>query len=413
MQMSKRIDDISYSSTVALKHEAERRRARGEKVIDLGLGETKFGQPPELAKALIAAVNKGVNEYTYAGGTEELRDAVAQANNSLFGGAYQGKIIQPQYDKSEIVHATSAKLLISAAAYSVTEAGEDVLVLAPCWTPYIDAFKLLGINPVLVQTEFKDNLGPTESALEKSLTRKSKAILLNSPNNPSGRVFTKRELEIVYAFTKENDLLIISDEVYDTIVFGNHVHQSIASLSEEAANRTVIIKGLSKGFGMGGLRFGYAMSKSKEVIEAMTKVISNTITSPPSLLQEAAREFFLDPKCAAHALTVTKNHEERAYFSMQRFAEMKIAFTPVEGGIYIFPKVSSFFTNDIKNSRDFANKLVEETGILVHAEHSGYEDHLRIALIQDIPVLKEAWDRLELFVKGLDSRRGKFVTLNS
>lgn len=399
MKLSNRINNISYTPTVALKHEAARRRARGEKIIDLGLGETKFGQPPEFTKALISAAKKGVNEYTYAGGTDEIRDAIAQANNSLFGGAYKGKIIQPKYNRSEIIHSTSAKLLISAAAYSVTETNEDVLILAPCWTPYIDAFKLMGIHPIIVQTKFENNFSPTKDILEKSLTRKSKAILLNSPNNPSGRVLTKKELETVYKFAKKNDLLIISDEVYDTIVFDEHVHQSIASLSEEAARRTIVIKGLSKGFGMGGLRFGYAMNKNKKIIEAMTKVISNTITSPPSLLQEAAKAFFLNPKSVAHAFKVTANHEKRAHFTMQRFKHMNLPFTSVEGGIYIFPKVSSFFNKGIKNSHDFAARLVEETGILVHAEHYGYNDHIRIALIQDVPVLKEAWDRLEIFLR--------------
>ncbi|KKW08644.1 MAG: Aspartate aminotransferase [Candidatus Kaiserbacteria bacterium GW2011_GWA2_49_19] len=397
MKTSNRVNNIHYSSTVALKHDVERRKARGENIIDLGLGEVKFGQPPEFTKALISVAKKGVNEYTYAGGTEEIRSVIAQANNSLFGGVYKNKIVQPRYDKEEIIHCTSAKLLISAAAYSVAEVNDDVIVLAPFWTPYIDALKFMGINPVIAKTRFENNFTPSQDILERSLTRKSKAILINSPNNPSGRVFTKKELEVVYNFAKKHDLLIISDEVYDTIIFGGHVHRSIASLSKEAAKRTVVIKGLSKGFGMGGLRFGYAMSKNEKIIGAMTRVISNTITAPPSLLQEAAEALF--SKSVRHTLKVTKNYEKRANFTMKRFQEMKLLFAHVEGAIYIFPKVSPFFSKGIKNSRDFAARLVEETGIVIHGEPCGYDDHVRIALIQDIPVLKKAWDKLETFLQ--------------
>lgn len=398
MKISNRINKVSYSFTVALKHEAEKRKARGEKIIDLGLGEIKFGQPPEFTKALISVAKKGVNEYTYAGGTDEIRSAISEANNSLFGGVYKSKIIQPHYNKSEIIHGTSAKLLILAAAYSITEINDDVIVLVPFWPPYIDTLKLIGINPIIAQTKFKNNFTPSKEILEKSLTSKSKAIIINSPNNPSGRVFKKQELGVIYNFAKKHDLLIISDEVYDTIVFENYVHQSIASLSEDVAKRTVVIKGLSKGFGMGGLRFGYAMSKNKKMIDAMTKVISNTITAPPSLLQEAGPALFL--KSTDHILKIRKNFEKRVNFTMKRFREMKLPFTQVEGAPYIFPKVSSFYNKGIKNSHDFMARLIEETGIVIlHGESCGNDEHIRIALIQDIPVLKKAWDKLEIFLK--------------
>lgn len=186
--------------------------------------------------------------------------------------------------------------------------------------------------------------------------------------------------------------------MYDTIVFGDNVHQSIASLSEDAAKRTVVIKGLSKGFGMGGLRFGYAMSKNKKMIDAMAKVISNTITSPPSLFQEAGPALFL--KSTDPILKIRKNFEKRVNFTMKRFREMKLSFTQVEGAPYIFPEVSSFYSKGIKNSHDFMARLIEETGIVIlHGESCGNDEHIRIALIQDIPVLKKAWDRLEIFLK--------------
>jgi len=399
MKISNRVQNIESTFTVALRIEADERKASGEDVIDLGLGDINFGQPPNFTKALVKAAQKGVNRYTEPEGTLELRKAIARANNNLYGGAYQGKIVQPKYEAEEIVHATSAKLLILAAATSIANPGDEIIVLAPYWPSYIDTLKLACVKPVVCYTTKEDNFCPSKEQLSSVVTKKTKGVIVNSPNNPTGRVYTKNELKEIADFAQENDLVIISDEVYDTIVFGKNVHYSIAAISDEVAQRTIVIKGLSKGFGMGGIRFGYAMSKNNKFVEALSKVVSNMITSAPSVLQEAGPALFL--KSIDHVIRVRETFEKRVKFTEDFFRKNGIDFTEVQGAPYIFPDISSYFNKDITNSKSFMQRLIKETGVVVlHGGICGNDKYVRIALIQDIPILEKALERMIKFIRG-------------
>ena len=398
MRLSNNVGNIELAFTVALRIEAEKRKANGEDIIDLGLGDIQFGQPPKFTQALISAAKKGTNYYSEPNGILELREAIAHANNTLYSKSYQNKIIQPRYAPKEIVHATSAKLLIFASAISIANPNEEIIVIAPYCPSYIDTLKLAGIIPKICYTKKENKFFPTNKQLESLITEKTKGIIVNSPNNPTGRVYTEEELKIIASFVDKHDLFVISDEVYDTIVFDENKHLSIAVLDEKIAQRTIIIKGLSKGFGMGGMRFGYAISKNKDVIGALNRVISNTITSAPSLLQEAGISLFLGS--TDHIINIRENFQKRVNFIEGIFKKNKINFTKVEGAPYIFPEVSSCFNKGITNSREFIQRLIKETGVVVlDGGVCGEDNHIRIALIQDLPILEEACKRLIRFIE--------------
>ncbi|MDA2936364.1 aminotransferase class I/II-fold pyridoxal phosphate-dependent enzyme [Patescibacteria group bacterium AH-259-L05] len=397
MKLAERMNEIGFALTAGLIIEVNKRKAAGKDVIDLGLGDINFGHPPAFITAVIEAVQNHVNAYTEPGGPSELREAISIAHNQHYSDFYKDKIIQPDYNPDEIVYTTSAKFLIVASALSLANPGDEIIILAPYWPPYIDAFKLPGAVPRICHSTKENNFFPSPQYLNSLITNKTKGIIINTPHNPTGRVYRFKELKCIADIAQKYDLAIISDEVYDTLIFDNNVHMSIASLDNDTAQRTVVIKGLSKGFGMGGMRFGYAMSKNPELITSLKKVVSNTITCGSSILQTAAPSLLLNS--IDHVITIREEFEKRVKFSENVLSEYGIQFPKVEGGIYVFADISPYLDRTMPTSTIFAEKLVSETGVVVLAGGAcGNDNYIRIALIQDVDMLKEAYKRLTKFI---------------
>jgi len=179
--ISKRVNNTELSFTISLRLEADKRRARGEEIIDLGLGDISFRQPPRFTEALIESARKGVNRYTEPSGILKLRQAISEANNNLYGGRYKGKIVQLKFSPEEIVHATSAKLLIFASILSSTDPGDEIILLAPYWPSYVDLLLLASVVPKICYTSFENKFFPTKKQLSKIITKKPKQLLLIPP----------------------------------------------------------------------------------------------------------------------------------------------------------------------------------------------------------------------------------------
>lgn len=397
MKISNRISNINVAITSQTKMQANKRNAQGKDIIDLGLGDINFGFPKAFVKAVIKSAKNQIDSYTEPGGPYKLRQAIAHANNNQYHDFYKGRIIQPNYSADEIVHIISSKLSICVSVMAITDPGDEIIILAPYWPPYIDALGVINVIPKICYTTRENNFFPTHDQLIALITEKTKGIIINTPHNPTGRVYTQTELKITAEIAKQYNLTIISDEVYDTLTFDDNIHYSIAAIDEQTANSTIVIKGLSKGFGMGGLRFGYAMSKNEDIIQALKKIISNTFTCAPAILQDAAQSVFL--KSTDHAVNIQKEIEKRIRFTENVFCNVDIQFSKIEGTFYIFPDISQYLTPKMPYSQSFVNRLINETGIVaLPGIACGNDNYIRIALIQDIPILEKAWQRFIKFI---------------
>ncbi|MCJ7691240.1 MAG: pyridoxal phosphate-dependent aminotransferase, partial [Clostridiaceae bacterium] len=256
MVLSKKVKQIAPSLTLDITAKAKKMKAEGIDVIGFGAGEPDFNTPQNIQEAAIKAIKEGKTKYTAVSGIIELKQAIIQkfkSDNNL------------TYIPSQIIVSTGAKQCLSNVFLTILNPGDEVLIGVPYWVSYPELVKLADGKPVYVQTEEINKFKLTIENLNKAITSKSKAILLNSPNNPTGSVYSKEELIVIADFAKANNLFIISDEIYEKLVYGDKRHISIASLSEDAYKRTIVINGVSKAYAMTGWRIGYAVG-STEII---------------------------------------------------------------------------------------------------------------------------------------------------
>ena len=256
MILSKKAKQISPSLTLDITAKAKKMKADGIDVIGFGAGEPDFNTPKNIQDAAIKAIQEGKTKYTAASGIIELKQAIIKKfknENNL------------DYIPSQIVVSTGAKQCLANVFQAILNPGDEVLIGVPYWVSYPELVKLADGEPVYVETEEIHEFKLTIESLNKAVTSKSKVIVLNSPNNPTGTVYTKEELIEIVNFAKINNLIIISDEIYEKLLYGNNGHISIASLSEDAYNRTIVINGVSKAYAMTGWRIGYAAGSTEIV----------------------------------------------------------------------------------------------------------------------------------------------------
>ncbi|WP_029170049.1 pyridoxal phosphate-dependent aminotransferase, partial [Clostridium autoethanogenum] len=249
MILSKKAEKIQPSITLAITAEAKRMKSEGIDVIGFGAGEPDFNTPENIQEAAIESMKKGCTKYTPASGISELKEAIVKKfkkDNGL------------SYNTNQIIISTGAKQCLSNTFLATLNPGDEVIIPTPYWVSYPELVKLADGVPVFADTKEEDGFKYTLETLEKAYTKNTKMILLNSPNNPTGTIYSKEELEVIANFAKEKDLLILSDEIYEKLIYGTNAHISIASLSEDAYNRTIVINGVSKTYAMTGWRIGYA-----------------------------------------------------------------------------------------------------------------------------------------------------------
>ena len=247
MQLSKKAGNISPSITLEITAKANELKSQGIDVVSFGAGEPDFNTPENIIEAAIKAMKDGKTKYTPAGGILQLKETICNKfknDNNL------------EYKPSQIIVSTGAKQSLANTFMAILNPGDEVLIPVPYWVSYPELVKLADGVPVFVNTDEKDNYKYTIESLNSALTSKTKAILLNSPNNPTGTIYNKEELVEIAEFAKENDLIIISDEIYEKLIYDGNEHISIASLSQDAYERTLVINGVSKTYAMSGWRLG-------------------------------------------------------------------------------------------------------------------------------------------------------------
>jgi len=390
MELAKRIGSISPSPTLAINAKAKSMRASGIDVLNFGVGEPDFDTPRHIKEAAVKAIEEGFTKYTEVAGIPELKEAIIhkfQSDNGL------------SYDPSEILVSCGGKHTLYNLAQVLFEEGDEVIVPAPYWVSYPPIITLSGAKPVIIRTtedtDFKLNIDD----LKNAITPKTKGLILNSPSNPTGSVYSKQELEEIAQIAMEYDFYIISDDIYEKIVFDGINCTCIATLGPEIKSRTFIINGVSKTYAMTGWRIGY-MAGSAEVISAATRIQSQSTSNPNSIAQKAAVEAILGPQ--DHIKMMVEEFEKRRNYFMERLSKMgKVRCFKPQGAFYAFPNFSvcynrSFKGRKISGSLELADFLLEEARVAVVPGIAFGEDNcIRFSLATSMEHIKKGLDRIE------------------
>lgn len=396
MILSNKAKQISPSITLAITSKAKEMKSQGIDVIGFGAGEPDFDTPQNIKNAAINAINKGFTKYTASTGIIELKEAVINKfknDNNL------------NYLNSQIIISSGAKQCLANAFQAILNPGDEVIISVPYWVSYPELISLADGVPVYVYTDEKDQFKYTLDKLNKVLTNKTKAIVLNSPNNPTGSVYSREELEIIADFAKENDLLIISDEIYEKLTYDKTNHISIASISKDSYKRTIIINGVSKSYSMTGWRIGYAAA-DENIIKLMGNIQSHTTSNPNSIAQYASVEAINgDQKESNIMLNEFKNRRD---FMVDRINKInKLSCLKPKGAFYVMVNISKTFNSEfkgktIKNSMDFANLLLEEEKVaVVPGIGFGVDNFIRLSYATSMDNIKEGLNRIERFINKL------------
>jgi aspartate aminotransferase len=392
MILSQKAKQIAPSLTLAITAKAKQMSSEGIDIVSFGAGEPDFDTPKYIQEAGIRAIENGFTRYTPASGINELKKAIInkfKIDNDL------------TYSLDQIIVSTGAKQCLADVFEAILNPGDEVLVPTPYWVSYPELIKLSYGVPVFVSADEGNNFKYTLDALEKSITSKTKAIIINSPNNPTGVVYDKTELLMIAEFCKKHDLIIISDEIYEKLIYGNNSHVSIASLSDDAYNRTIVINGVSKSYAMTGWRIGYAAGPV-EVIKLMSSIQSHTTSNPTSIAQYAALEALNGPQDELHKMV--KQFESRKDYMISRINSIdSLSCMCADGAFYIMMNVSRLYGKTIEgktptNSLEFSSLLLDmEKVAVIPGIAFGVDDYVRLSYATSMAKITEGLNRIDRF----------------
>lgn len=390
MSLANRVATIKPSPTLEITAKAKAMQAQGLDIVGFGAGEPDFDTPEFIKDAAIAALKAGFTKYTPAGGTDELKKAIIDKLKNENG---------LDYTPGQIIVSGGAKHCLYNLAQVLFQAGDEVLVPAPYWVSYPPQVELAEATPVIVNADEKEDFKVTISALEKCCTHKTKALILNSPSNPTGAAYTKEELIPIAEFALKRNIYLISDEIYESIVYDGFKPVSIACLSNEVKAKTIVVNGVSKTYSMTGWRIGYAAG-SAEMIGAMTNIQSQSLSNPTSISQKASVAAMNGPKDFIEMM-VKEFQKRRDYIVRRLNAIQGISCYNPKGAFYAFPKVSGLYgkrsgSDIIQNSLDFTSFLLKEALVaVVPGMAFGADDYVRLSFATSMASIEKGLDRIE------------------
>jgi len=398
MYLSQKSQNISPSPTLAVDAKAKRMKSEGHDLIGFGAGEPDFDTPDYIKSAAISAINRGFTKYTPVGGIKELKNAITD---------YLQNQIGITYNPDEIIVSNGAKQCLYNALYCLLDEGDKVLIPSPYWVSYPEMVKLCGGIPVFVPT-MQNGFTLKANILEKYIDNRTKVLIINSPNNPCGCVYSKHDLEQIAKLVIEKNLFVISDEIYSELIYDNVEHVSIASF-DNMFERTVVVNGVSKSFAMTGWRIGFAAGP-KELIMAMDNLQSHTTSNPNSIAQiasvEALTRFNQKDKSIIEAMV--NEFSKRRKYMVDRITGMKYLSCNLPlGAFYVFMDISETFgkkchDRTINNSTDFADILLENFKVaVVPGIAFGADDYVRLSYATSMNNIEKGLDRIEQFVLSL------------
>jgi aspartate aminotransferase len=391
MKLAGRISRISVSKTMAVMEAALKLREQGHDVVDFGPGEPDFPTPENIREAGIRAINANFTKYTAIGGIKELKKAIVEKHAREFGS---------NYDISECVVNFGGKHALFNVFSAVVEEGDDVIIPTPYWVTFADIARYVNSNPIFAQTKESDGFRLTADILERSLTPRTRLVVVNSPNNPSGAVLDNDEFERIAELCAKKDVFLLSDECYSHFLYDGGKPFSIAKRTD--LKRHIIIAGsISKTYAMTGWRIGYILAMP-EIIGAAVKLQSHSTSNPTSISQKAALEALTGPQESVGVMLA--EYAKRRQFVLERLRAIPgVKCAEPGGAFYAYPNISAAFgRSGIKDSVDFAARLLEKMYVAVTpGEAFGTNDHVRISYATSMEQLDKGIKRIHEFMTSL------------
>jgi aspartate aminotransferase len=386
--LSERAKNIKPSPTLSMDAKAKALKASGVDIVNFGVGEPDFDTPENIKEAAIKAIKDGFTKYTPVGGIEPLKDAVIEKfrnDNGL------------EYSRDEILVSCGAKHSLYNIAEALYGPGDEVIIPSPYWVSYPDQVLLNDAIPVIAKTYGKDRFMLDPRVLESLITGKTKALILNSPSNPTGSTYDRKSLERIAEIVLRHNLYVVSDEIYEKLVYDDAEHVSIASLGNEIRKRTIVVNGLSKSHAMTGWRVGFAAGP-REIIRAMTNIQSQSTSNPNSIAQKAALEALTGPQDFIGKMR--SEFDRRRKFLVEGLNSIPdVSCGTPTGAFYAFPNISGLFGKmegkPIFTSSDLALYLLDNAGVaLVPGDAFGDNDYIRLSYATSMENLRKGVDRI-------------------
>jgi len=395
MKISRLIQSLEPSATLAMSAKAKQLKAEGRNVLDLSVGEPDFPTPWHICEAAIAAMKAGHTHYTIASGIPELKKAVVEDYKRRYG---------LEYSPSQVVISNGAKHAIHNALTVLLDPEDEVIIPSPYWVSYSELVKLTGAKPVIVPTREDNQFKLTPEEFRRAITPKTKLLLLCTPSNPTGTTYTKEELERLADIVLEHDLMVLADEVYDQLTYGGFSFSSFPTIRPGLPERTVVINGVSKTYAMTGWRIGWSISPAK-VATAMGDLQSQETSNPCSISQYAALAALTGPQdCVAE---MRGEFARRRNFVCQRLRKIpNITFPEMSGAFYAFVNISHYLGKKyngkvINGTADWCLEFLAREGVAtVMGSAFGAEGYVRLSFATSMEVLEEALDRFECFLQS-------------
>lgn len=394
-RLSARAQKISPSVTLAIDSKAKQMVSQGIDVISFGVGEPDFDTPAHIREAAIKAIETGFTRYTAASGINDLKAAVCaklKRDNNLI------------YTPEQIVVSNGAKHSLYNALMVLVQAGDEVVIPTPYWVSYSEMVKMTDAEPVYVETKEADDFKLQIKDLEAAITSKTKVLMLNSPSNPTGMVYTADELKAIGQVCLKHDLFVICDEIYEKLVYDGTEHHSLAALIPELQEKTVLINGMSKAFAMTGWRIGYTASNAT-IAKAMGSMQSHATSNPNSIAQKASVAALNGPEEPITAMVA--EFAKRRVFMVERVNQINgLSCRKPQGAFYVMANVQQLYGRTIggeviKDDLQFANMALEKAHVaIVPGAAFGAPGFVRLSYATSMEKIREGLDRLDHFING-------------
>lgn len=392
MKLSERVQQLEPSVTLAAAAKAKALKAQGKDILSLTVGEPDFATPENIQEVAVQAIRNGkASYYTPSAGIPELRQAIVDYIKEYYG---------ITYEPSQTIVTDGAKFALYALFQTILDPEDEVIIPVPYWVSYGEQVKLAEGRPVFVKGEENNGFKITVSQLEASRTPKTKALIINSPSNPTGMIYDQKELQAIGEWAVKHDILIVADDIYGRLVYNGNEFTPIATISESIRKQTIIINGVSKTYAMTGWRIGYALG-NQEIIDGMITIASQSTSNSTAVSQYAAIEALTGEQDPVEEMRVA--FEERLNILYPLVSNLPgVTLNKPQGAFYLFPNVKETLAMcGYENVTKWVEDLLEETGVaLVTGEGFGAPENVRLSYATDLGTLEEAVRRIAQFIES-------------
>ena len=394
MKISKKAQSIPASMTLEITAKVKQLKSEGKSIIGFTAGEPNFNTPNYIIDSCKEALDKGITKYTPVAGMPELKNAIVKKfkeDNGLI------------YDASQIIVSDGAKASLFHAVYALVDDGDEVIIPAPFWFTYEEQVKICGGIPVIVETKPENGYKITPSELENAITDKTVCIMLNSPSNPTGALYSEEELIALSKVIEKHNLVVISDEIYEKLIYDGAKHVSIASVSPYMKENTVVVNGVSKTYSMTGWRIGY-LAAPKMIASAINRVQGHTTSNACSFAQYASVTALLGGEDIIEDMR--KAFDDRRKYMISRLDGMGLNYVKPQGAFYLFVDISKFIGKtfngkEITGSMDFASYLTDEGVAVIPGLPFHADNFIRFSYAVSMNDIEEGFNRFEAFISKI------------